>query len=358
MKKDWRIILLSAMGPGLMACSGDLERFEYPQIAQDEIHLSTRLQSSDDIFTRASDEQNSGYFVSGQYIDFYVYKSDGVSTAWEKTTRITGESGAINNSTGTAIYWPANSSAVQIYGWYPSTSTTNVKSSGSATTSASCFAYTPSDLTSSGTFTIASDQSGTNATRINDLMVGVAPTAVDITRDNYASSSVPLYFTHLLSKIKVTVTVGEGVSSSVLSGATVTIPGIYTQVTLSSMNPVRKQVDLGSGNYTYYPADAYNVTTNTGTGAPTADLNIMTLSNATSATGVAIIPPQDLSTKMLTITLSNNGVAQYNFPHNIEARKVYTYTVTLNRTGISVTTTISDWGSSESITSGTIDRKI
>lgn len=340
MKIGWRIIMITLTAHVLGACSGDRELFCNSQATQDAIHLSTSLQSVG-TKTRAADEQNSGNFVSGQYIDFFITKNDGVSTTTTKTTGTTGASGAISNLT-TTVYWPVNGSAVNIYGWYPSRSTTDVLSTGAPTSTQSLFEYND-DLSGTGTFTIAADQSGYNASRINDLMVGVPQSTSVIRPSNNAA--IPMSFTHLLSKVAVTIKPGDGLELSDLTGASVTIPGVYNQVLISKMNPAASQVSS-----IWKPADL-TVTTQTST---TCDLKILTANNDsklvessvhTGYTGVAILPAQNLNTntKVMSITLTAGGTINCALPHDLAAGSVYSYTITLNRNGISVSSTVNDW---------------
>lgn len=59
----------------------------------------------------------------------------------------------------------------------------------------------------------------------------------------------------------------------------------------------------------------------------------------------AILVPQDMASKTLTFSLKDGGTLTYTIPTNttFESGKKYQYHITLDLTGITVTSSIEDW---------------
>ena len=68
----------------------------------------------------------------------------------------------------------------------------------------------------------------------------------------------------------------------------------------------------------------------------------------------AILVPQDMAGKKLTFKLSDGGTLTYKFPTGTSfvSGKKYQYHITLDLTGITVTSNIEDWGSTGTVSSG------
>lgn len=323
-------LLLAAAAFGLTACGNNDEAELSGNSALNEIRLSSTLAANNDAPTRAVNEQNVGNFVNGQSIDIFMFEDAASPTTTYSQPIVATTSGA-SIDIGTE-YWPVSGNSISLWGWYPSKSTTGVT-----------MTRTDADLSVAGSFTIDPDQEADNATRLNDLMVGL-PTANPITKSSYLTTPIPLSFTHLLSKIVVVLKVGTGTSKALLAGAKLTIPGIYTQVAVSDWKPAS--------------ASGIVSTVTSGDTPPTGTLKIAEVPAAGDSkwqndgtdyfTSAAILPPQDLNTnaKKLTITLSDGGVTTYAIPHDFAAGNIYTYTVTVNRTGLTVSSTITPWPAS------------
>jgi hypothetical protein len=191
-------------------------------------------------------------------------------------------------------------------------------------------AYYPyaSTLTSGTTVTLnLSDQSNQSAL---DFLVANKVTGKDKT-----DPTVALVFTHKLARIQLTMKAGTGVTAADLAGMTVKIDQMYKKA--------------------YYGVPGMVLS------AAHEDLGEITLKSVTDGSiYVATIVPTTSSTAPangcpMTITLANNlGVFSYTLftGTTIDAGKQYNYTVTINRTELTVTGTITDW---TVVDGGTVD---
>lgn len=170
-------------------------------------------------------------------------------------------------------------------------------------------------------FAVSTDQSSNANYYASDLLYSENK---EYARQKTAHS---LAFEHKLSKVECMLTPGSG--SPDLTGATVSIVGAQT-------------------NIFFRPADG---TLRSPTNVTTADIKL----NSAIAAGsyIGIIPPQTYSkgSKFLKITLESGGTFYYTIPNasgdedlTLGENNVYKYTITVNRTGLSVTSTIEPWG--------------
>lgn len=144
-----------------------------------------------------------------------------------------------------------------------------------------------------------------------------------ITRTNYATTM--LTFKHKTAKVSVTLQAGNGVS---LTGATVKIYG-YTAV---------------------------DVIDNTGTN-PTGAITGKTPGWITpdATTNTALLLPIALTNQNIFEVIANGQTYYYNSNYTFEGEKAYTFTITVNKTNLTVVSnTIEDWGSTTP-ENGTVD---
>ena len=134
-------------------------------------------------------------------------------------------------------------------------------------------------------------------------------------------------FTHKLCKMELTLKPGSGMTGTELAGLTVELTGQQT---------------AGTFNVTQ-PASAVSVTTGTATPIP-----LLTNADGTFAEGI-VLPSESYQGMSLNITLSD-GASVFSWPlgnatesQKFEAGKKYLYTITVNKTNIDVTATITDW---------------
>lgn len=318
MKKDKILFINSiAMLSILTACNTDERILEYPKLERDKILLSTGVGELNK--TRAtSDDTNmqDTQFTTGEKVDIWIFESNNAGTGVNasatttygtngKTTYTASGNGGFSETQSN--YWPSSGEKVFIYGFYP----TNVVSDPTATSVA---------------FSIEADQSGTTDWtnyRKSDLMVGV-PAANPVARTEEA---VPITFTHKLSKVNVILVAGVGLEANDLVGATIKLHNVNTSVNL---NPSSGAI------------------ANEGT---PGTVTVWKVASSTDLRGSAIVVPTNSisSNDFISVTLSEakgGGTLTYSAPSagiSILSTYEYNYTVTVNLTGLSVSTTINNW---------------
>lgn len=140
------------------------------------------------------------------------------------------------------------------------------------------------------------------------------------------SAAHNLEFKHKLSKIVCTLTPGDGLTKEDLTNATVSIVNTKTKGTFK------------------FSDGTFNAP-----GGTTSEVNMN--SNFTPGSYIAVIPPQTFAkeAKFLKVTLSGSAGAGeyfYKIPDGdltLTEGNVYTFNITVNRTGLSVTTSIAGW---------------
>ena len=282
----------------------------------DDLNVEIRLKSGLDVQqtdTRATTTIQSDKFDKDAAIDVYI--SEATKEGQEETT-ITkytqpltytiGEDGSTMN--GTPQYFPTSGNGVNIYAVYPSG-----KKSGE-------------------TFTIETDQSDDAKYKASDLMYGAPTGNATVARQK---SAVSINFKHLLSK--VTVVLKSGAGSPSLDGAVVKLKGVKPSTTLTA-SITEGKVSEASGE--------------------AKDITVMTAATGVLS-GSAVIVPQTLGTGFIEVTLKNGGVLTSTGLSNgstslesvvLETGKAYTYTITVNLTGLDVSSSIADWGDGSSVT--------
>ena len=319
MKRKWIIMLGAGALTVLTACSNDtLLRDASEQSEPTEVRLSANLSGANQSSTRATNEQNSGYFATGQNIDIYMSET---TTPGSPVTATTDGTAALTFTS--SQYWPASGNGLYMYGWYPSSRINT--------------ASTPY------TFAIQADQSAATATRNNDLMVGL-PASNPVARTN---STVPLYFTHLLSKVIFKFEEGAGMEGKLFNNvSSVVVPGIKSTVTIDKLNPAIA-TETVSGDTHYVPSDL-TITTLNGNSDPSVDLIVTGAVTSASSECAVILPPQDLTGKSLTINFTNTATpngssASCALSGTLVAGTCYTYTVTVYPGRISLSTSVNPW---------------
>ena len=142
-----------------------------------------------------------------------------------------------------------------------------------------------------------------------------------------------LNFKHALSKITVNLIKGEGFSSDFTSKSVV-LNGFYKNGTIDVLGG---SFNVASG--TVSDMTAYAITTNP------------SITNCQGTFQALVIPSRDLTstTKALSVTVDNNTyyIAANKIAPNgvtaLESNKNYTVNVTVNKTGVSLTASLTDW---------------
>ena len=291
----------------LTACSSDNDE---ANVANDgQIRLTTQNVMNQ---TRSANQSlQLTQFADGEGVSVFLVESVGgtPTLSGENVTEYTQPLAYTADGAGNLSntqYWPKDGNALFIYGVYPA---------GSAT------AYNAADVS----FSVQADQSTDGNYMASDLMTG-APASNPVNRQ---SAAVPLTFTHLLTKVNINLTAGDGFVAGDLTSATVTLLGLKPTTTFSVQNTT-----VGSAS-----GDATNIVA--GTGASTS----------------AIIVPQNVvaNTDFIKVTVGGGDyIYKLGTGTNFTAQKVYTYNLTVNKTGLTLgTTSITNWSSVGDAVTGT-----
>ena len=145
-------------------------------------------------------------------------------------------------------------------------------------------------------------------------------TADKVTGKDKNAPAVAFNFKHRLSKLELNLTAGNGITTSDLAGIAITITGQQPTATFEL---------------------------NTGVLTPSGTAQAITLKTvANGRTAEAIIIPAAASTgRQLRFTLTSSETFVWNIPNDkaFNAGQKNIYNITLNRTSIEVTSTITDW---------------
>lgn len=256
----------------------------------DEGVLGTRANLSD------AESQNS-QFANSKSIQVEVYKT-GQSSSYNNGTYTTNGSGGLSGS----LYYPADGSNIDICAFYPG----NVSSS---TTS----------------FSVGNNQTTAASYQNYDLMYATKLT------NKAKGSTHALSFRHAMAKIVVNLSAGNGVTSSDLSNyiSAVKLKGLKKTANFS----------ITGGAVGSITADG------------TADDISIKGSTVTSAHNAIIVPQTKSASAFIVVTYNGNDYT-YSLPSSttFSSGYVYTYNITVNSTGISLsTTTITGWTSTTAV---------
>ncbi len=312
MKTNSFLFLAAASSMVLAACSKD-----NGQIIDDgQIRLSTANVISE---TRSTDQGlQLTQFANNEKVDIFLVEADASGnvvtgtnvTSYAQPLKYTADgNGGLKVYSGSSEvpqYWPTSGNGLFIYGVYPS---------GSA-----------SDYTETAKeFSVKPDQSTDANYKASDLMVGAPTVKNPVARK---SDAVELTFEHLLTKVNINLKKGDGFTDSEFSSIKVSVLNTNPKATFS---------------VTGQTAQASTTETTTkdiiaGTGLSTSSLKCS-----------AIIVPQTLNASTDFIKVEVGGG---NYIYKIdssdktfEGKKVYEYNITVNKTGLEVSSKITNWTS-------------
>jgi len=306
MKKNLLFEMLSVV-LFLAGCSAD---DTVGQLQPVELKLSTSVESGLEVevgATRSTLTQNTGFDTNpAQTIAVYSV-TKGATTGTPKG--ITASTTPVN----TGFYWPPTGARIDIYGWYPVDGTGGVKTSG-----------TPTALNATTTtFTIQSNQADVANYRKSDLMFASKTDQPHV--NGVLAESKELVFAHKLSRVQVVLSpnTATGVQATDLADAKITIANVVSRVKIESLT-------------------APTVTPQTGT---TTTLTLCENYNTSTANAYAIVPPQTMTGKTLTVALKGGATLTAALPTStLAANGAYKYTVTVAATQLTVTASITKWG--------------
>lgn len=286
----------------LTACSSGNEEAKVDDSSP--LRLSTQNITG---MTRAGQSVQLSQFANGQNVGIFLVEDNAgtpvtsgtnVTTYAQPLTYVANGSGGLSNTQ----YWPTDGNGLHIYGVYPL---------AAATTAA---AYNATGVS----FSVAADQSADANYMASDLMTG-APTNPLSNPVARQTTAVGLTFTHLLTKIDVNLTAGAGFAASDMNNAVVSLLNTKPTTTFGVQSTT-----VGEASGTAAPIVA-------GTGAATS----------------AIIIPQTVAASANFIQVAIGGG---NYIYKLDAAKTfaaktkYTYSITVNKTGLILTsTTVTDW---------------
>lgn len=299
------MMMMAAAATVLAACNNDDETDNWAG----EIRLSSGLtvQQTD---TRAATDIQGSQFASGEKIDVFISENtqagqDATTTYGQPLIYTTGSNGVMGAPAGSQPYFPASGNSVNIYAYYPSGKVTDIAAT-------------------SLTFSVEENQNDDANYKASDLMYG-KPAQNPVAR---TSSPTTLTFTHLLSKVTITLVQGSGAPS--LTDAVVTLKNVKPSTTL---NPSAGTIAATASG------DAKGI--------------IVKAKTNSALSGSAIVVPQTLETSFIEVTLANGGVLTSKDLKDgsgtsinsvaLTSGNVYTYTITVNLTSLDITSTITPW---------------
>lgn len=216
------------------------------------------------------------------------------------------------NLTGDPMYFPQTGNAVNIYALH-----TNATLSGKT--------FPTTKLT----HTVAADQRS-SVTTTGAGYQGSDLTWAKIAPQARTKSNVLLTFEHLLSKVEIILKTGNGSPT-------------ISQMEITGTQP--------SAEFTPSKTEDLAVTA---TGAATSIETDHDVTTGGDVLNEAVIVPQALpqGTKFIRLTTTDGGTLTWSLDKSttFEAGKKYHYTVTANLTGLTVTSNITDWMSTASVT--------
>lgn len=282
-----------------------------PVTGRAEIQLTSGIKTQTETTAKVPDTQ----IASGQQVGVFINEDVTAATVIGANLKYNADgSGGLTLNTNpgqTTPYYPTSGKGVKIIAYQPYSASADITNG-------------------SYDFTVETDQNGNSSKNYYDSDLLYSESAVYSPKADAQS----LVFKHMLSKVVCTLTKGAG--SPELGGATVAIVGAKIGGTFN----------LSNGTFTINDAAASDIKMN---------------NTITSDSYIAVIPPHTFAKgeKFLKVTLSGGGDFYYKVPNGdddsdlkLETGHVYTYTITVNKTGLTVTSTITPWEDNGSPTPG------
>ena len=276
-----------------------------------EVQVNVSFADADETMTRAADGLNStsGFSLltstnSSSKVRVMVDQNDGSYTQFDYNI-----TAATTLGIATAPTFNSGVSSVNVYGWYPNVSLTD--------------------------FSVAADQTGNGGYCLSDLMAALGTTCTRNIETGAITSAANLSFTHLMAKVKVSLTLASGVT--------------VKSVKFKNMLP---QVDV-TPTKTSNAVTAYDVSAAEGTAT---DITLLTDGSLTSSSAAAdkllcgVFPGQSKNGAFLEITASYNAGADQTITYSFSSAKTFVkgnvYVMNISLDGTNVTTgtvDITDW---------------
>ena len=294
----------------LAGCSND-------ENGMDNGPVELRLTSGVTVQTRAYTATQSNTISNGEVVSVWVDDAGTPTSPLYKAIQL--EANGNNGFTGETIYFPETGHNIDIYAVHGNFNP--------AFTSGNAFP------TSGAEYKVEADQSIETNYIKSDLLYAYEK---NVAR-NGNPTSVKLNFYHMLSKLELAIKIGDGapelLSSGVVQLYDVLLTGKFTPSTTAKMSDQSQRANMleaASG-------PACDMTLGQKTCTDFSDGNVYY--------NEAILVPQSMAGKKLTFALSDGGTLTYTIPTSttFESGKKYQYHITLDLTGITVTSSIQDW---------------
>lgn len=293
----------------LAGCSND-------ENGMDNGLVELRLTSGVTAQTRAYTPTQSTTISNGEKVSVWVYDAVKTTSPLYKAVELTANGS--NRFTGEAMYFPETGKNIDIYAVHGNFTTT----------------FAPgSDFSTSGAeYKVEANQSSVGNYTKSDLLYAYQK---GVTRSGNPTS-VNLNFYHMLSKLELAIKIGEGnpelAGSDAVKLYDVMFTGKFTPSTTATMSEQSQRANMLEAS-----GPAWDMTL--------GQVKCDDFAAEKVVYNEAILVPQDMGGKKLTFALSDGGTLTYTFPTSttFESGKKYQYNITLNLTGITVTSKITDW---------------
>ena len=293
------LLLFAAVALTLAACSNDDENLNGGPV-------ELRLSSSLEVQTRAYQVQDE-QLASGETVYVWADEQDG-ETDYIKAWELMAVGNGSFQEPATKQYFPQSGKGLSLYAIH-----------GDFGASAFTENATPFP-TASLTHTVSDNQSIDANVAKSDLLYAVAP---NVSRSGNPTV-VPLTFRHLLAKVEVALKPGDGLSVEDIKDAVVTIEN------------TRLKTDFTPDKTSATADDMISLTETTA------------VSSDATAWSEAIIAPQTLeaNTQFIKVHLFDGGDLYYTLDESctFASGNKYTYKITVNLTGLQVSSNIETWG--------------
>ena len=282
-KKTFSAVALATLL--LTACQNDEETMQ--------TDARVALQVTSGIQTRAYD---ATWEANDEIGIFGFTQGDAPTQAYTNVRYVTTGGNGTFTPGGTPIYLPTDDSYLDFVAYYPHTTS----------------------LTADGIYAV--DVTNQSIQKDIDLMAASKLSA------NRIKNTVAFNFEHKLSKIVLSFDAGDGIALSELAGMTVQLTNQQPKATFDVTQPDGEVV--------------------VGTDSPIA-ITLLTDADGKSAEGI-VLPSANFDNMTLHLELAD-GSSFFNWDLNnskadkFEAGKKYVYDITVNRSGLGVTATITDW---------------
>lgn len=314
MKKALWMTIAAAAALAAAACSKDGQG---PENQTAEIRLRSGVEV---LQARAATQENA--INSGETVSVWVNETQTAGGApLYKANQLTAD-GANGFTGGTAMYFPQTGNAVDIYALHGRFDPP--------------FASGDPFPQTAVNYSVEAAQATTAACAASDLLYARAE---NIARNGNPTTAA-LTFYHMLAKLEIAIVPGKGApaiapaDALTLGNNDITINGTFTPSTTADMT------DRAARAAMLTPASApQTATLALGQQISTSFAPEQAVYNE------AIIVPQDMAGKVLTVRLASGGELKYYIPAGttFESGKKYRYHITLNLTGLAVTSTIAPW---------------